>query len=618
MWNARTIAIVMAAGFWLAAPLARGESAAAPGLKHLKGPYLQRVTTNSVVIMWETDRPAAGAVDFAPANQPGRQAGDAAPRKIHEITLSGLAPETVYRYRVISREGTNELASAEESFSTAPVTPRAWRFAVYGDSRSNPAVHRSIADLLLKDKEGLPALLLHTGDLVGSGREYAQWGNEFFGPARELLARVGVWPCLGNHEDNADWYFQFFALPNNERWYSFDYLNAHFIVLDVWFGDCTPGSDQYNWLVNDLQATRADWIVACFHAPPFSSGPHCQVNPQGIPHEKEVENVRQWLVPLFQDYGVDLAFCGHDHFYERSRKENVYYLVAGSAGAGLYGRGDWDGNVTQSNQYSQVFKQAHHYMVCDLDQRHLRLRAWDMKGQLLDELEISKPAARGAPAKSSTGIAGKPAAIEQTANLALRLKFDEGEGAVAWDSGPNQYRAVIRNGKWEQGKKGKAIYLRDGYISVIRPRSVAKSVPLASAQGITFLAWIKLAELKEATLLLARYPQELAITPTGLAWAYPVAGQEAGVGASAPFNFKPDQWYHVAVTHDFAGKQVACYVDGERVAQQEVPVCAPENITDLTIGYFSTWYPQKAFHGALDDLKIFNRALNADEIKKQM
>ena len=38
------------------------------------------------------------------------------------------------------------------------------------------------------------------------------------------------------------------------------------------------------------------------------------------------------LVPLFEQYGVDVVFNGHDHHYERSYKDGVYYIVTGGGG----------------------------------------------------------------------------------------------------------------------------------------------------------------------------------------------------------------------------------------------------------------------------------------------
>jgi 3',5'-cyclic AMP phosphodiesterase CpdA len=118
-------------------------------------------------------------------------------------------------------------------------------------------------------------------------------------------------------------------LPGNERWYSFDYGNAHFVGLEVdGYASTAPGSAQMLWLANDLAQTRQRWKVVFFHAPFYSSGAH-----GGDP---QVPQLRAALEPLFIQHGVDLVFNGHDHDYERSVAHGVVYIVAGGGGAPLY------------------------------------------------------------------------------------------------------------------------------------------------------------------------------------------------------------------------------------------------------------------------------------------
>jgi hypothetical protein len=77
-----------------------------------------------------------------------------------------------------------------------------------------------------------PDFVLHTGDLVALGSGYRYW-ETFFEIERELMARIPLFPTLGNHECNHSYYFDFFYLPGNERWYAFDYGNARFLCLQV-------------------------------------------------------------------------------------------------------------------------------------------------------------------------------------------------------------------------------------------------------------------------------------------------------------------------------------------------------------------------------------------------
>jgi hypothetical protein len=120
------------------------------------------------------------------------------------------------------------------------------------------------------------------------------------------------------HEDDStgdpyDNYLNTFAFPGNEMYFSFDYGNAHFIVLNT---EDTTDPTQLSWLESDLQAADSDpsdpWIFVTFHKPPYASGGH------GSDWE-----ARANFVPLFRDYEVDMVFNGHNHFYQRTYPLNL-------------------------------------------------------------------------------------------------------------------------------------------------------------------------------------------------------------------------------------------------------------------------------------------------------
>lgn len=170
-----------------------------------------------------------------------------------------------------------------------------------------------------------PDFVLHMGDMVENGSVSSQW-TTFFNIERNLMRQAPLYGVLGNHEQNSPLYFMAFHLPGTERWYSFDYGNAHFIGLEVdGYASYAPGSAQMLWLANDLAQTRQHWKVVFYHIPPYSSGSHGSDLPG-----------REALEPLFIQYGVDLVFNGHDHDYERSSANGIVYIVAGGGGAPLY------------------------------------------------------------------------------------------------------------------------------------------------------------------------------------------------------------------------------------------------------------------------------------------
>jgi len=246
------------------------------------------------------------------------------------MTLTGLSAYTTYHYRV---KVSNLAWSPDSTLKTAAGPEQTWLpFAVIGDThsgvyefprrkRESDGAHRHAVDIIATLS---PDFYLHVGDLVQEGGDLAAW-DEFFATEGSLMKRVTIFPSLGNHERNHQNYFNLFYLPNNERWYSFDYGNAHFVCLEVdGYTDVAVDSAQYRWLQDDLAETHQVWKFVFFHFPAYSSG-------GGYGSDLEVQAC---LVPLFRQHGVDIVFNGHEHNYQRNVVDGVSYLQT-SGGGGM-------------------------------------------------------------------------------------------------------------------------------------------------------------------------------------------------------------------------------------------------------------------------------------------
>jgi len=339
-------------------------------------PYLQNVTQHSIVIMWETTTPAKGIVEYGLSpDQLDRSSQESTPNKIHEITLDNLKPGSTYFYRC----RWNDESTRVWHFKTAPTAQaKHVRIAAYGDSRSNPQVHRKIAELIAQEH---PDLILHSGDIVVDGRKLELWKPQFFDPIQPFAPEIPLLSVLGNHERNAIYYYKFYSLNNNEAWWSTDYGPVHIIGLDSnQPGD--PGSDQYNWLVQDLENHKdAKWKIVMFHHPLFNAHPDRPVSP-----------LRWVWHPLFEKYGVDLVISGHDHYYARTLQigqaaegqRGVTYIVSAGGGASVY--------PTAPKEYTAYRQSIHHFTLLDFDGDELVGRAIDTSGKVFDTFAINKTA----------------------------------------------------------------------------------------------------------------------------------------------------------------------------------------------------------------------------------
>jgi predicted phosphodiesterase len=340
-----------------------------------KGPWVQAVAPDSATIVWQTDVAAESVVRCEAGPAEPLVVRDAEAATLHRVVLTGLEPGVIYAYRASSgstwRTGT---------FRTAPREGQPFCFAVCGDTQYDGDVCRQIAAGIARSGADL---VLHAGDLAGAGREYGRWDTEFFGPADALLGTMPVMAVPGNHEYGGVgplWFFYFFDRPLNKGWFAMSYGNARFIGLDSNV-DYSAGSPQYDWLVRELQSRTYDaatWRIVVLHHPPFtvSTG-----------HSDDVTVQRQ-LVPLFEEYGVDLVFAGHSHAYERYLHHDVHYIVTGGGGAPLYGL-----PADETPPVRQFGLSTHHYCLVDVDPQAgtLLLTAVDLNGRSFDTLKLSKP-----------------------------------------------------------------------------------------------------------------------------------------------------------------------------------------------------------------------------------
>lgn len=241
---------------------------------------------------------------------------------------------------------------------------------VYGDTRTNHNIHREIVNSIIKLK---PIAVFHTGDLVSNGNKENQW-NIFNDIVKDLLKTTKFYPALGNHEKNSHLYFDNFELPNNERWYTVDIGNIHFIILDT-NPKIEKNSKQYKWLENDLKIIKSNikYKIAIFHHPPFSSGPH----------REDEKDLRKSIVPLFEKYGLDIAFNGHDHVYERLFLNNIFYIVTGAGGAPLYEK-------KRELPFSQKFISKYSFCCMYKKKNKLIVDVFDRKLKLIDTFYIKK------------------------------------------------------------------------------------------------------------------------------------------------------------------------------------------------------------------------------------
>lgn len=385
-----------------------GGIAAVPRLAHALsqvGPWIDAVSPTGATISFTANAPSA-TVDYGhtTAYELGSKTGGPATidnpfnaftnafGNKFEIALTGLTAASHYEYRV--RVGATTFASG--SFDTAKVGPSSFTFVALGDSREGlNADHQRIRDCVLGDSPtyGPYSFLLNTGDLQDANNA-TTWQNFFeiesvnatspAGKGALYLNTIPFFPARGNHDFTQIWYNDFFAPPTfnsgNEDYYSFDYGSMHVVALNANLA-AGAADPQTQFLEADLLAQKnAGYpgpIVVFFHQAGVSSANHGNTN--------SVKN--NWF-PIFQEYGVDLVFQGHDHVYERFATINgVNYVTTGGSGADLY-------NITPS-AWTAVGLKTHNYVLVDVNGQNISVTAKNDSCSVIDAFSISATANNG-------------------------------------------------------------------------------------------------------------------------------------------------------------------------------------------------------------------------------
>jgi len=297
-----------------------------------RGPYLQIGTPTSVVVRWRTSGATVGLVQFGPS--PGVVSGstqETSARTEHEVTLTGLIPETTYYYSV----GTTSAMLAGDAtfhFKTAPPAgaERPVRIWAVGDSGTGDANARAVRDgyAAFTGSRGTDLWLMLGDNAYDNGLD-SEYQTALFDTYPAMLRSTVLWPAYGNHDGssadsatNTGPYYDIFTLPSRgeaggvasgtEAYYSFDYANIHLVELESFETDRSPTGPMLTWLQRDLAANTQPWVIVFFHHPPYSHGSH------NSDIEIELAEMRRNAVPILENFGVDLVVCGHSHAYERS------------------------------------------------------------------------------------------------------------------------------------------------------------------------------------------------------------------------------------------------------------------------------------------------------------
>ncbi|EPB69652.1 hypothetical protein ANCCEY_11259 [Ancylostoma ceylanicum] len=237
-------------------------------------------------------------------------------------------------------------------------------------------------------------------------------GDKFMNQLEPLISRQRFWMPQNGLDGN--------------QFYSFDIGPVHWIALSTeYYGysqdlGSGPILDQYKWLENDLKVANSNrhetpWIFTYLHRPFYCSARH---NDDCSDANSTFIRIGNGEVPglekPFVQYGVDLGFWGHVHYYERfypvanekyRNTENCYhnaqaptYIITGSAGCHSPGtkfdKHPVPFSARRLNDYGYTI-----LTVANMTHIHLQQLSIDQDEAIVDDFWISKDEGSGVTKK---------------------------------------------------------------------------------------------------------------------------------------------------------------------------------------------------------------------------
>lgn len=201
--------------------------------------------------------------------------------------------------------------------------------------------------------------------------------------------------------------------------------------------------------------------------------------------------------------------------------------------------------------------------------------------------------------------------------LIAHWNFDEGRGGIARDVSGHGHDATLKNVEWAPSPRGHALRF-DSKEDAARYGGL-DSMNLSG--DATLAVWVK------TDSAAAPHKHRLIFGDSGAGvqrnlhlsldsynrLSFEWADGRSNDSLLAPASLLNGLWKHVAVVADSRAMQVAMHVDGVEVARKamSLPISRAPTTERLT-----GWFYNGFFQGELDDIRLYNRALPAEEVQR--
>lgn len=351
-----------------------------------------------MTIHWHTESEARTELNWrkAAATNWARAVGSAQPlrgtkRWVHTVELTGLTAATDYEFQFDAK-------GKAHKFRTMPAELRQpIRFVAGGDVYHEKQWMERMTTLAARMD---PAFIVFGGDLAyahgGTNEEnfqrwfdyFASWKKCAVAPDGRLIPMLVT---IGNHEvkgsyrqplERARSFYTVFSSPGPQGYQCLDFGNYLSLLLLDSDHTHTIAGEQADWLGRQLAGrSSVPHVIPVYHTPGYPG-----YRPDTEPQASEVR--KHWS-PLFDQYGVKLAFENHDHCFKRTfplRDGKVDPLGTVYLGDGAWGVELRKPDATKPKWYLAKSGDIRHFYLVTLysDARHVL--AINEGGQIFDEV----------------------------------------------------------------------------------------------------------------------------------------------------------------------------------------------------------------------------------------
>ena len=338
-------------------------------IKLVHGPYLQNVTDNQAVFVWQADKTSIGWVELAPDDGTTFYAcerpkyfdtniGVKVSSELHTVKLTGLKPGTTYRYRVFAKEilshvnnkvhygdvaSTDVYSKAPLKFTTLDKSKNETSFVVLNDIHHREGL---ITTLMGFNDNKNADLVFFNGDMISILNKPEDIFEGFMDESiKEFAAEKSPYYVRGNHETRGTYATEiqkYFNPREPHLYYTLRQGPVYFILLDT--GEDKPDSDiEYAGIVDydNYRTEQAEWLKTLKDDPDFKSAKFRIV----IEHMPTVKSPDSWhgqndcmdkFTPILNEMGIDLMIAGHLHADEYHEPDaTVKYPVLVNSNNGI-------------------------------------------------------------------------------------------------------------------------------------------------------------------------------------------------------------------------------------------------------------------------------------------